>query len=126
LLEKYIYIYRLLQPLVHGYRRIPVLQIGSDIYVDTRLIMEELERRYKKQSKQEKSQNKCTNVKKIYLSERFTFYFFFENYRYPEPSIFPKRNGSDKSDKGIGLAMSTWTDVSLFFLLVTFTDRLHT
>ncbi|CAH1757182.1 4972_t:CDS:2 [Entrophospora sp. SA101] len=35
----------LLQPLTHGYRRIPVLQIGSDIFVDTLLIIEELERR---------------------------------------------------------------------------------
>ncbi|CAG8510283.1 6921_t:CDS:2 [Funneliformis caledonium] len=64
----------LLQPLTHGYRRIPVLQIGSDIFVDTASIIEELERRY------------------------------------PEPTLFPKRNGSDKSDRGLGLAISMWTD----------------
>ncbi|CAB4476042.1 hypothetical protein RhiirA5_362496 [Rhizophagus irregularis] len=68
----------LLQLLVHGYRRVPILQIGSDIFIDTKLIMEELERRY------------------------------------PEPSIFPKRNGSDKSDKGLSLAMSTWVDNYIF------------
>ncbi|CAJ0626794.1 15916_t:CDS:2 [Entrophospora sp. SA101] len=57
----------LLQPLTHGYRRIPVLQIGSDIFVDTLLIIEELERRY------------------------------------PEPSLFPKRIGSDKTNFIISL-----------------------
>ncbi|CAG8438317.1 10140_t:CDS:10 [Diversispora eburnea] len=35
----------LLKQLAHGYRRIPVLQIGSDIFVDTSMILEELERR---------------------------------------------------------------------------------
>ncbi|WP_398477241.1 glutathione S-transferase family protein [Tardiphaga sp.] len=35
-----------LVPLTGGYRRIPVLQIGADIYCDTRLILAELERRY--------------------------------------------------------------------------------
>ncbi|CAG8438351.1 3713_t:CDS:2 [Acaulospora colombiana] len=34
-----------LQLLTHGYRRIPVLQCGSDVFVDTSLILEELERR---------------------------------------------------------------------------------
>lgn len=33
-------------PLTGGYRRIPVLQIGADIYCDTRCILAELERRY--------------------------------------------------------------------------------
>lgn len=33
-------------PLTAGYRRTPALQIGADIYCDTRLIIEELERRY--------------------------------------------------------------------------------
>lgn len=33
-------------PLTGGYRRIPILQIGADIYCDTRLIAHELERRY--------------------------------------------------------------------------------
>jgi len=33
-----------LVPLTGGYRRIPVLQIGADIYCDTRLILAELER----------------------------------------------------------------------------------
>ena len=32
--------------LTGGYRKIPVLQIGADIYCDTRLIVRELERRY--------------------------------------------------------------------------------
>ncbi|GBC08164.1 hypothetical protein RclHR1_07940003 [Rhizophagus clarus] len=50
------------------------LQIGSDIFVDTKMILEELERRY------------------------------------PEPSIYPKRNGSDKSDRGIGFVISIWAD----------------
>jgi glutathione S-transferase len=36
----------LLVPLTGGYRRIPVLQIGADIYCDTRLILAELERRF--------------------------------------------------------------------------------
>lgn len=35
-----------LLPLTGGYRRIPVLQDGADIYCDTRLIMAELERRH--------------------------------------------------------------------------------
>lgn len=32
--------------LTGGYRKIPVLQIGADVYCDTRLIVRELERRY--------------------------------------------------------------------------------
>lgn len=32
--------------LTGGYRKVPVLQIGADVYCDTRLIAEELERRY--------------------------------------------------------------------------------
>ncbi len=35
-----------LVPLTGGYRRTPVLQIGADIYCDTRLILRELERRH--------------------------------------------------------------------------------
>lgn len=35
-----------LTPLTGGYRRIPVLQIGADIYCDTRRILTELERRF--------------------------------------------------------------------------------
>jgi glutathione S-transferase len=35
-----------LMPLTGGYRKTPVLQIGADIYCDTRLIARELERRY--------------------------------------------------------------------------------
>ncbi len=35
-----------LTPLTGGYRRTPVLQIGADVYCDTRLILRELERRY--------------------------------------------------------------------------------
>lgn len=35
-----------LVPLTGGYRRIPVMQIGSDIYCDTRLILRELETRF--------------------------------------------------------------------------------
>lgn len=34
-----------LVPLTGGYRRIPVLQIGADVYCDSRLILAELERR---------------------------------------------------------------------------------
>jgi glutathione S-transferase len=34
-----------LMPLTGGYRRTPVLQIGADVYCDTRLILRELERR---------------------------------------------------------------------------------
>lgn len=34
-----------LMPLTGGYRRTPVLQVGADIYCDTRLILAELERR---------------------------------------------------------------------------------
>ncbi|WP_372006443.1 glutathione S-transferase family protein [Tistrella mobilis] len=35
-----------LTPLTGGYRRTPVMQIGADVYVDTNLIAEELERRH--------------------------------------------------------------------------------
>ncbi len=35
-----------LMPLTGGYRKTPVMQIGADIYCDTRLIAEELERRH--------------------------------------------------------------------------------
>src|SRR5690242_305033 len=35
-----------LMPLTGGYRKTPVLQIGADIYCDTRLIARELDRRY--------------------------------------------------------------------------------
>ncbi len=35
-----------LLPLTGGYRRIPVLQIGADIYLDSALIVRELERRF--------------------------------------------------------------------------------
>jgi len=35
-----------LTPLTGGYRRTPVMQIGADVYCDTRLILRELERRH--------------------------------------------------------------------------------
>ena len=35
-----------LVPLTGGYRRTPVLQVGADLYCDTRLIVRELERRF--------------------------------------------------------------------------------
>ena len=35
-----------LMPLTGGYRKVPVLQIGADVYCDTRLICRELERRF--------------------------------------------------------------------------------
>ncbi len=35
-----------LMPLTGGYRKVPVLQFGADIYCDTRLIARELERRF--------------------------------------------------------------------------------
>jgi len=35
-------------PLTGGYRRIPVMQIGADIYCDTQVILAELERRFPK------------------------------------------------------------------------------
>lgn len=35
-----------LTPLTGGYRKVPVLQIGADVYCDTRLIARELERRF--------------------------------------------------------------------------------
>lgn len=35
-----------LTPLTGGYRRTPVLQVGADIYCDTRLILRELDRRH--------------------------------------------------------------------------------
>src|SRR5436190_824325 len=35
-----------LTPLTGGYRRIPVMQIGADVYCDTQVILAELERRY--------------------------------------------------------------------------------
>lgn len=61
-----------LLPLTGGYRKIPVLQLGADIYCDTQIILRELERRF------------------------------------PEPSIFPMKNGLD-----YGLAF--WSD-RLFFM----------
>ena len=33
-------------PLTGGYRKIPVMQIGADVYCDTQIILRELERRY--------------------------------------------------------------------------------
>ena len=39
-----------LTPLTGGYRRIPVMQIGADIYCDTRCILDELERRHPRPS----------------------------------------------------------------------------
>src|SRR5438132_13992829 len=33
-------------PLTGGYRRIPVMQIGADVYCDTQVILAELERRF--------------------------------------------------------------------------------
>jgi glutathione S-transferase len=36
----------LLAPLTGGYRKVPVLQVGADLYCDTRLIARELERRF--------------------------------------------------------------------------------
>jgi glutathione S-transferase len=39
-----------LMPLTGGYRKTPTLQIGADIYCDTRLIARELERRFPKPS----------------------------------------------------------------------------
>src|SRR5687768_10058950 len=35
-----------LVPLTGGYRRIPVMQIGADVYCDTQVILAEIERRY--------------------------------------------------------------------------------
>src|SRR6187549_165875 len=35
-------------PLTGGYRRIPVMQIGADVYCDTQVILAELERRHPK------------------------------------------------------------------------------
>lgn len=35
-----------LTPLTGGYRKVPVLQVGADVYCDTRLIVAELERRF--------------------------------------------------------------------------------
>lgn len=35
-----------LMPLTGGYRKVPVLQVGADVYCDTRLIAQELERRH--------------------------------------------------------------------------------
>src|SRR5690606_32341145 len=35
-----------LEPLTGGYRRTPVMQIGADVYCDTRCILAELERRF--------------------------------------------------------------------------------
>ena len=37
-----------LMPLTGGYRKVPVLQVGADVYCDTRLIVRELERRFPK------------------------------------------------------------------------------
>ncbi|KFH67559.1 hypothetical protein MVEG_06291 [Podila verticillata NRRL 6337] len=37
---------KLLEPLTHGYRRIPVMQIGNNVYCDTAIILNELERRF--------------------------------------------------------------------------------
>lgn len=39
-------LFRLLEPLTHGYRRIPIMQIGNNVYCDTAIILDELERRF--------------------------------------------------------------------------------
>jgi glutathione S-transferase len=39
-----------LMPLTGGYRRTPVMQIGADIYCDTRIILREIDRRFPKPS----------------------------------------------------------------------------
>ncbi len=49
-----------LVPLTGGYRRTPVLQIGADIYCDTKLIATELERRYRAPSLFPNSQHGLT------------------------------------------------------------------
>jgi len=59
-------------PLTGGYRKIPVLQLGADIFCDTQIILRELERRY------------------------------------PEPSIFPVKNG-------LAYGLGFWSD-RLFFM----------
>jgi glutathione S-transferase len=61
-----------LMPLTGGYRKTPTLQIGADIYCDTRLIATELDRRL------------------------------------PAPPLFPGGN------RGVSLALSQWSDTSLF------------
>ena len=59
-------------PLTGGYRKIPVMQLGADIFCDTQIILRELERRY------------------------------------PEPSIFPVKNG-------LSYGLGFWSD-RLFFM----------
>ncbi|KAF9099531.1 hypothetical protein BGX29_007117 [Mortierella sp. GBA35] len=44
----------LLEPLTNGYRRIPVMQIGNNVYCDTALILKELERRYPDKNNEDK------------------------------------------------------------------------
>jgi len=61
-----------LLPLTGGYRKIPVMQIGADIFCDTQIILRELERRF------------------------------------PEPSIFPVKNG-------LAYGLGFWSD-RLFFM----------
>ena len=61
-----------LVPLTGGYRKIPVMQIGADIFCDTQIILRELERRF------------------------------------PEPSIFPVKNG-------LAYGLGFWSD-RLFFM----------
>ena len=39
-----------LDPITGGYRRIPIMQIGADVYCDTRCIVDELERRFPRPS----------------------------------------------------------------------------
>jgi glutathione S-transferase len=59
-------------PLTGGYRKIPVMQIGADIYCDSQIIIRELERRF------------------------------------PSPSIHTG------GDAGLGWAVNTWADRSVF------------
>jgi glutathione S-transferase len=59
-------------PLTGGYRKIPVMQIGADVFCDTQIILRELERRF------------------------------------PEPSIFPVKNG-------LAYGLGFWSD-RLFFM----------
>jgi len=61
-----------LTPLTGGYRKTPVLQIGAEVYCDTRLIARELQRRH------------------------------------PSPTLFPGGH------RGIGLALSHWSDTAFF------------
>jgi glutathione S-transferase len=74
-----------LTPLTGGYRRTPVLQIGADIYCDTRLILREVERR----------QPSPTLYPTAYTANAKAIAFWAENQLFRPMSLYVSGNNLD-------------------------------